>query len=174
MKYILTFLLVLDSCLLVETVESKPVPERKPEKTEVKYPAYRKITKRNISIQQDAVLMAAIAWNEIRNGHPMERWLIMEATWNRVANNYNNNGSTLAKQVLAPKQFPLPYSQLYFNPANPYMQENYKMALQIIAGERIAETTIYSWSTSRDKGNHHKYITRKAIKTYGLTQHTFG
>jgi hypothetical protein len=139
--------------------------------TQIQYPEYIKFKKHKIPKDQ-ALVLAALAWNEIRNGHPLERWLIIEAAWNRVINNYNSNGATLQKQLAARKQFYLP--TLVFDPKNPYHQENYRFALAIIAGARVADKPIYYWATKTDKGNHFKRVKRKKIDTYGLTKHIFG
>jgi len=50
-------------------------------------------------------VMAAVAYHECFNLSRLERWLVMEAFYNRIIHNFNNNGRTLKEQILAPKQF---------------------------------------------------------------------
>ena len=50
-------------------------------------------------------VMAAIAYHECFDLSRDERWLVMEAFHNRLMDNFNNNGTTVKEQLLAPRQF---------------------------------------------------------------------
>lgn len=131
-------------------------------------------TKENIYQFKDPVILAAIAWHECRNLHWYERWLIMEASWNRVEDNFNNNGKTLIEQINAPKQFYGIYDKnFYFDYTSDIHWANLKMAKMIIAGFRFSDRNIYYWATNFDKGGHNSFVNRNKIKTLYKTKHKF-
>ena len=131
-------------------------------------------TKENIHQFKEPVILAALAWHECRNLHWYERWLIMEATWNRVEANFNNNGSNLVKQLNAPNQFYGLYDKnFYFDVTDDIHFANLQMAKMIIAGFRFSDRNIYYWSTCNDRGKHHSFCKKDSIKTLYKTRHTF-
>ena len=117
-----------------------------------------------------ALILAGIAEHECLNLSWQERHLIMEATWNRVIDNYNNNGCTIQEQLLAPKQFTGLFiyrpQHFYINKKNPRHIENIYMALCVIQGHRLSDKRIYYWSDNTNKQcKHYKYVKRRKITT---------
>ena len=117
-----------------------------------------------------ALILAGIAEHECLNLSWQERHLIMEATWNRVIDNYNNNGCTIQEQLLAPKQFTGLFiyrpQHFYINKKNPRHIENIYMALCVIQGHRLSDKRIYYWSDNTNKQcKHYKYVKRHKITT---------
>ena len=125
-------------------------------------------TKDNLNYP-DAMILAGIAEHECLNLSWQERHLVMEAVWNRVVDNFNNNGCTIQEQLLAPKQFTglftlRPY-HFYFDKHNTRHIENLYMALCVINGHRLSNRCIYYWTDNTNKNcKHYKYVRRKAIK----------
>lgn len=132
------------------------------------------LTKENIHNFKEPLILAAIAWHECRDLHWYERWLIMEAAWNRVEDDFNCNGADLIMQVNSPNQFHNIYDKdFYFDFKNDICWANLQMAKMIITGFRFSDYDIYYWSTKHDKGKHHKFVSSKAIKTIFETKHKF-
>jgi hypothetical protein len=102
----------------------------------------------------------------------------MEAVWNRVNNNFNNNGSTLQEQLLAKKQFTglfeINPKQFYFDPDNSRHYANYLMAKDVIQGNRISPKKIYYWAGTCDKHTrHYKQLFKKRLLGFN-TKNIFG
>lgn len=143
---------------------------------------YKPIVLEEIECYQPEEVLATIAWHECTNLSWQERWLIMEATWNRVIHNFNNNGKSLSEQIKADKQFPRifknyssnksDYRQI-FNPNNNIIAQNYLMAQRIIEGERLSKKTIFYWASQSDKGVHYEKCLKKRILTKFATKHIF-
>jgi hypothetical protein len=116
--------------------------------------------KNNISKYSPKIVLAAIAEHECGALSWQERHLVMEATWNRVTENFNNNGTTLEKQLLSKNQFSglFKYNtkQFYFDPYNKRHMENYLMALMIIDDyQRLSDTCIFYWAGTCDINTRH-------------------
>lgn len=124
-------------------------------------------------------IMAAIAWHEAGNNSELERRLIMEAFYNRVVDNYNNNGKLVSQQLLAPKQFTGLW--LYNNPQkfeydenNPTILENLRMADEIISGCSSMSRRIYYWAGTCDfTTKHGKWVKRNCLKLPKYVKHLF-
>lgn len=116
-----------------------------------------------------ALILAGVAEHECLNLSWQERHLIIEAVWNRVVDNFNNNGTSIQEQLLAPKQFTglftLRPKHFYFDKNNPRHIENLYMALCVINGHRLSNRRIYYWTDNTNTNcKHYKYVRRKAIK----------
>jgi len=131
-------------------------------------------TKDNLNYDP-ALILAAVAEHECLNLSWQERHLVMEAVWNRVQDNYNNNGTTIQEQLLAPKQFtglfifrPKDFS---VNKTNKRHIENIYMALCVINGHRLSNRRIYYWSDKTNTNHkHYKYVNRNRIKGFNTVQ----
>jgi len=85
----------------------------------------------------------------------------MEAVWNRVEDNFNNNGATFAEQLLAPKQFTglflfYPH-QFRWDKDDPILEENLQIARSIIQGIRRCPSRIYYWASKSVDSNTSHY-----------------
>ncbi len=117
-----------------------------------------------------ALILAGIAEHECLGLSWQERHLVMEAVWNRVQDNYNNNGCTIQEQLLAPKQFTGLFiyrpKHFYIDKKNKRHIENIYMALCVIQGHRLSNKRIYYWSDSDNKSHpHYKYVKHRKITT---------
>ena len=117
-----------------------------------------------------ALILAGIAEHECLNLSWQERHLVMEAVWNRVLDNYNNNGKTIQQQLLAPKQFTGLFifrpKDFRVNKTDKRHIENIYMALCVIQGHRLSDKRIYYWSdTSNKNSKHYKYVKHRKITT---------
>ncbi len=126
-------------------------------------------TKDNLNYDP-ALILAAVAEHECLNLSWQERHLVMEAVWNRVIDNYNNNGCTIQEQLLAPKQFTGLFiyrpQHFYIDKKNKRHIENIYMALCVIQGHRLSNKKIYYWSDSDNKSHpHYKYVKHRKITT---------
>lgn len=116
-----------------------------------------------------AEVMAAIAYHECYNLAPLERWLVMEAFYNRVVYNYNNNGRSVKEQLLAPKQFTGLFkyytSRFKFDSNDELINSNYNMALEILSGARAStDRIIFYWAGKCDrKTSHGKFVKKEEI-----------
>lgn len=129
---------------------------------------YYLLNKDSVEFYPIEEVMAAIAYHECLNLAPLERWLVMEAFYNRIKYNFNNNGSTVKEQLLAPKQFTglWKYCPQWFkyDSDDEILQSNKNMALQIISGARITNRIIFYWAGKCDrKGKHGKFVKRKEL-----------
>ena len=134
-------------------------------------------TKDNLNYP-DAMILAGIAEHECLNLSWQERHLVMEAVWNRVLDNFNNNGTTIQEQLLAPKQFTglftLRPKDFCVDKTNPLHIENIYMALCVIKGHRLSDRCIYYWSDTTNKNHkHYKYVKNNHIKTNFRTVQLF-
>lgn len=126
-----------------------------------------------------AEVMAAIAYHECYNLSKDERFLIMEAFYNRVEDDFNNNGKTVKKQLLAPKQFTGLWKynsqQFKFDSKDSICIENLEMAKAVISGYRIAKTRIYYWSSKKEDCNtkHGKWMQKIASIKNNKFSHFF-
>ena len=133
-------------------------------------------TEDNIDIVPEEYVLAAIAHHECFNLDTLERRYVMEAVWNRVQDNFNNNGTTLKEQILAPKQFTGLFKyypeQFRFEGTNPLLVENVKIARDIIyKNNRSCPKRIYYWaSKSQDSNTSHW----RNIINNSLTKDHFG
>lgn len=123
-------------------------------------------------------VLAAVAFHECSNLSKAERWLVMEALVNRVEDNFNNNGTTLVEQLLAPKQFTGLWKhnpeQFKYDPNDKICTENKRMAEYILSGIRISTRRIYYWAGPCDMQHPHgKFVKRKAINTKSNIKHMF-
>jgi len=137
---------------------------------EINQRKYYLLNKDSVSFYPIHELMAAIAYHECFNLSRDERWLVMEAFHNRILDNFNNNGETVATQLLAPKQFTGLWKhnpqQWKYDSSDTLCTENEKMARLIIAGVRLSEQRIYYWAGSTDRsGKHGKFVKRKKINS---------
>lgn len=122
-------------------------------------------------------VMAAVAYHECFNLSQEERWLVMEAFYNRIEDNFNNNGSTLKEQLLAPKQFTGLWKynpqQFKYDECDTLCVQNKEMAAAIITGYRlITSRRIYYWAGICDRTNAHgKWVRKNKLLTN--TKHWF-
>jgi hypothetical protein len=134
------------------------------------------IKQSNVNNIDPAIILASISWHETGNLSWAERWLVMEATWNRISNDFNCNGANFKSQLSAPKQFPKIFDKLYFDSTNQYHLSNYMMAQRIIEGERLSQKVIYYWGTKRDR--HYKFCSKNHKNNPSITRwktlHRFG
>ena len=116
----------------------------------------------------NALILAGIAEHECLNLSWQERHLVMEAVWNRVEDNFNNNGCTIQQQLLAPKQFTGLFiyrpQHFYVDKKNKRHIENIYMALCVINGHRLSNKRIYYWS-DHTKNKHYWYVRKNRINT---------
>lgn len=123
-------------------------------------------------------VLAAIAYHECGNLSKLDRWLTMEAVWNRVVTNFNKNGYCLESQLLAPKQFTGLWKyrpeDLKFDSTDPICLENLHMAKLIVAGNRYwkYEPIVYWAGKNCDRNTaHYRNIETRQIETgYNLQQ----
>lgn len=114
----------------------------------------------NIDSLSVEYVMAGIAYHECFNLSYLDRWLTMEAFYNRLKINFNNNGTTVRGQLLAPKQFTglFKYNpeQFKFDSSDTICQQNLVMAREIVNGNRVSNKTIVYWAgKSCDKSTLH-------------------
>lgn len=104
-------------------------------------------------------IMAAVAYHECYNLSKLERWLVMEALYNRVQDNFNSNGTTIDSQLLANRQFTGLWKynpqQFKFDTHDTLCIQNRKMAIAIINGSRMAPSRIYYWAGTCDSRTAH-------------------
>ena len=116
-------------------------------------------------------VMAAIAYHECLNLAPLERWLVMEAFYNRVIHNFNNNGASVKEQLLAPKQFTGLWKHcpqwFKYDSTNEIIFSNREMALQIISGARVSDRRIFYWAGKCDRHGKHGRWVKKNKLNYG-------
>lgn len=112
----------------------------------------------NLDNQDPAVILAAVAWHECMDLSMTERWLVMEAAWNRVVTNFNGNGATLKEQLTAPKQHEALFifsitgkNHFVYDGSNHTARANYLMAQDIIDGARLAYDPIVYWACPTDR-----------------------
>lgn len=122
------------------------------------------------TLDRTTEMMAAVAYHECYNLSKMERWLVMEALWNRVEDNFNNNGATLEEQLLAPKQFTGLWKhnpeRFKYDENDQLCVENKQMAEYILSGVRISSRRIYYWAGISDRTTiHGKFVKRKKINS---------
>ena len=115
-----------------------------------------------------AEVMAAIAYHECYDLSKLERWLIMEAFHNRLIYNFNNNGSDVKSQLLAPKQFTGLWKynpeQFKFDTNDTICIQNFKMAESIIQGNRVCTRRIYYWAGKCDRNTSHgKFVNKDKL-----------
>jgi len=133
----------------------------------------------NLKDYPEEYILAAITKHEcFDNSQITERIFIMEAVWNRVIDNFGNQGTTLTNQLLSPKQFTglFIYRAKEFcidlnNPKDRYL---IKLAREIIyQNKRIyPKKRIYYWAGIND-GSHRKWVLRKKFKTLIQTKNIF-
>jgi len=117
-------------------------------------------------------VMAAVAYHECFNLSKLERWLVMEAFHNRIIYNFNNNGTTVKEQLLAPEQFTGLWKynpqQFKFDTHDSISVQNREMAQSIIEGNRFCTDTIFYWAGPCDHTTAHgkwmKRVHRKLPK----------
>jgi len=118
-------------------------------------------------------VMAAIAYHECFNLAPLERWLVMEAFYNRIVHNFSNNGTTVKEQLLAPRQFTGLWkyypSQFKYDSQNEIIVTNELMAQQIIAGARVANRIIFYWAGTCDRKTAHGRFVKRNELNYNTT-----
>lgn len=137
-------------------------------------------TRNNLDLYSNASILAGVVNHECFDCLPEERHLVMESLWNRVINNYNQNGYNIISQLLAPKQFTglFIYSpeRFSFNPNNQHDLENFEMAKQIIDGQRIADKCIYYWAGKQCDMDtlHGKWLNKRKIKLKFKTKQIYG
>lgn len=139
-------------------------------------PDYLTINAGNVDQEDEAVVLAALAWHEARTLSQQERHLIMEATWNRVTMNYGGWGNTLAAQLKAPGQYPNLFTDLYFDGKNVEMVANYYMAKEVVTGKRIQtgdRPPIKFWAGPSCSISWQKVVDKNAITTTFKTVHKF-
>lgn len=133
-------------------------------------------TKDNIDKYDPALVLAGIAEHECYDLSLIERHLVMEAMWNRVIDNYNNNGYTLKDQLLAPKQhtglFKYNPKQFCFDLNNDRHLQNYQMAVNIINNhERLTNRCIYYWAGDCDKNtSHYRFVLSNKLEGFNTRQ----
>ena len=125
-----------------------------------------------------AEVMSAVAYHECFNLSKLERWLIMEAFHNRLVNNFNNNGTTVKEQLLAPKQFTglWKYSpqQFKYDSNDTLSIQNRQMAELIIDGSRVSTVTVYYWAGICDATTAHgKWVKKQCLKLPTHITHIF-
>jgi len=130
----------------------------------------------NIDIVPEEYVLAAVAYHECYNLDTLERRYVMEAVWNRVQDNFNNNGTTLKEQMLAPKQFTglFKYSpeQFRFEATDSLLIQNLNMAREIIyENKRSCPKRIYYWASKSQDSNTAHY---RNIINNSLTEDHFG
>lgn len=118
--------------------------------------------KHNLDKVHPVYILAGIAEHECYNLSEYERHLVMEAVVNRIEDNFNNNGTTLKKQLLAKHQFTGLFkhypNMFYFDPNNQRHLKNVEMAKDILYNkQRMSEKRIYYWASPEDM----------TLKTYG-------
>lgn len=117
--------------------------------------------KHNLNDVNPEYVLAAIAWHEAGKSDINERRYIMEAVWNRVEDDFNNNGASLEQQMLAPKQFTglfLYHTHRFsFDYTNITHLENLDAAREIIyQKKRTCPKRIYYWAGKvTDKNTSH-------------------
>ena len=143
----------------------------------------KKVTK--YVVQKDSVeyyplseIMAAIAYHECANLSKLERWLVMEAFHNRIVDNFNNNGSSMKDQLLAPKQFTGLWkfrpNEFKYDSLDTISVQNKQMAEHIINGARLSEKRIYYWAGVCDKTTKHgKWVEKDHLKLPNFVKHKF-
>ena len=139
----------------------------------------------NYTLNKDSVdryplaeVMSAVAYHECFNLSELERWLIMEAFYNRIENNFNNNGASVKEQLLAPKQFTglWKYSpqQFKYDSNDTLSVQNRQMAELIINGSRVCSRPIYYWAGTCDaRTAHGKWVKKKYLKLPKHIKHIF-
>ena len=123
-------------------------------------------------------VMAAIAYHECFNLSKLERWLIMEAFHNRLIDNFNNNGTTVKEQLLAPKQFTGLWKynpeQFKYDTRDTLCTQNREMALSIIEGNRFHPEPLYYWAGPGDlRTAHGKWMKKVHIGLPKSIKHLF-
>lgn len=113
-------------------------------------------------------VMAAVAYHECFNLSKLERWLVMEAFHNRIIYNFNNNGTTVKEQLLAPEQFTGLWKynpeQFKFDTHDSISVQNREMAKSIIEGNRICSRRIYYWAGKCDRNTSHgRFVSRDKL-----------
>lgn len=162
-KFILTLLLIAFSCSCYNNIEYEEEDITDNEKLELVY-----FNKQNINSYPVEQVLAGIAEHECGNLSMTERHLVMEAVYNRVINNFNNNGLTLQQQLLAKNQFTglfeINPKHFYFDPNNNRHYANYLMAKDIIRGNRMTHKRIYYWAGTCDRRTkHYKQIFKNRL-----------
>lgn len=114
-------------------------------------------------------VMAAVVYHECYNLSKLERWLVMEAFYNRIICNFNNNGKTVKQQILAKKQFTGLFTdnpqQFIYNDADTLCLQNVTMARAIIAGCRMSDRIIFYWAGECDRSTSHgRWVNRNKLK----------
>lgn len=118
------------------------------------------INRHNLDSVSDEYLLAMVAIHECINICPQDAPYIIEATWNRVANNWGNYGD-LKKQLKSSEFRGLLDSNFYFDPSNIKHCLALKQARDVIKGKRKCEYFIVGWLTHYDSDTIH---VNKAMK----------
>lgn len=172
---LLLFLLVNLTCKFEENIINIKLPQItiKASSEETKH-----FTRDNIKDELPEYILVAVVNHECYVNAPItEKIFIMEALWNRVKHNFNNNGATLHQQLLAPKQFtglfihrPKEFAINIKN--NKYL---ISLARQIIYDNKriYPEKIIYYWAGVED-GKHRIWVASKRFKTIIKTFNIFG
>lgn len=159
---------------------NKPIEMDLPQ-IEVKASSTIYFDKTNIGTYLPEYVLVAITNHECYNDAPItERIFMMEAVWNRVQDNYGNNGLTLSDQLLAQKQFTglFIYNTNLFSIDFNSSKDRYLVELArkiIYEHKRIyPEKRIYYWAGTDDSDHvHGKWVKRKQLKTLIKTKNIF-